>query len=198
MLNLIKYKKIWIISTIAFLALSVLIVYKINYVRDVNIEGDHIEFSNLQNLYNFSQLVVIGSPTKDFKDREQKSTFFPDGTLEDFYSVSNIKIEKILKAPNDFDKNTTSLDIVEPVALVENGLGKEKFMRDSYTELKKGSKYIIYLTKNIYNRYTVNGFDARFNLEGTDPEDEGKEGVKEHKKELKKEIEAKYQELFKK
>ena len=169
-----------------------------NDIKEIEVHADYINFENLQKLDEFSQLVVVATPIKDFNDRVQKTEYFPDGSMMDFYSLTNVKIEKVIKAPNDFDRSISNLDIVEPVSLVTNGSGLKKLKREGYTELKKGNTYIIYLTKGGKNYYSVNGFNGRINIGDTDPDDEGKGEEKELKKAFKKEAQTKYPELFKK
>lgn len=66
-----------------------------------------------------ADLIIIASPSKAFMDREHKVTFFDDGTIQDYYTLTEVQVEKVIKAPNDFylSKNTT-IKIIEPVRIV--------------------------------------------------------------------------------
>lgn|GEM_PF-4027136 len=166
-------------------------------VREVNVETDSIVFHNLKELEDFSQLIIVATPTKKFNDRSQKSTTFPDGTLQDFASFNELKIAKVIKAPSDFDQTKTWIEVAEPVAIVKEGNSSAKLKKQGYTEMKKDSQYIIYLSKNAMGQYSVNGITGRYNLDGTDTDDTDAKIDEGHKSQLREEVEAKYPELIK-
>lgn len=75
-----------------------------------------------------AELIVIASPTEDFKNREHKSTFYKSGkakVLQDIYTLTDIKIDKVIKGPSNIPD---TIKIVEPIGLLQeyNGLKKSR------------------------------------------------------------------------
>lgn len=165
-------------------------------MKEVSVEIDGVVYNKLQELEDKSELIIVASPVKDFHNRTSKSTTLPDGTLQDFASFNEVKIDKVLKAPNDFDKNAKTIEVAEPVAYVKKGNNTTKFSKEGYIEMKKKSKYLIYLSKNAIGTYSVHGLSGRFNIDGTDADDTNPKIDEGHKLKLRKEAETKYPELF--
>lgn len=159
-------------------------------ISNISLEGDYKGYSTEQSLSEAAELIVVASPTQDFGDRVHKTTFYPKtNALQDIYTLTNINIEKVIKGPSNIDKN---ISIVEPIGLVQEIDGLKKISIESYTEMKKGNKYIIFLRKNTYGDYSVINMQfGKFNLDGQDKDDEKSED-KELKDSLKKKINDKY------
>ncbi|WKL00500.1 hypothetical protein Q0F98_26160 [Paenibacillus amylolyticus] len=111
----------------------------------------------------FAELIVIGYATEDFKDRKHIITAFDDETMQSYHTNTNIKIEKILKKPNDFPSDLNELTIIEPVSLE----GDVKYTVDDYVELQKGDKSVLFLMKNTFGDYGLINYNlGKFSLEG--------------------------------
>jgi hypothetical protein len=130
----------------------------------VNLSANSITFNEINKLDEFAELVVIGYATDEFIDREHEVTAFDDGTMQSFHTNTNIKIEKILKKPEDFPSDQKELKIIEPVSLD----GDVKYTADHYVELQKDDKSVIFLMKNTFGDYgLINDNLGKFSLEET-------------------------------
>lgn len=129
----------------------------------VNLSANSLIFHEIDKLDAFAELIVIGYVTEDFRDREHVITAFDDGTMQSFHTNTNIKIEKILKKPEDFPSDQNELKIIEPVSLE----GDVKYTVDDYVELQKGDKSVLFLMKNTFGDYGLINYNlGKFSLEG--------------------------------
>ncbi|WP_434752290.1 hypothetical protein [Paenibacillus amylolyticus] len=148
------------VSTIAYLNGDSESNSQINKV--VNLSTNSITFNEINKLDEFAELVVIGYATDEFIDRKHVVTTFDDGTMESFHTNTNIKIEKILKKPEDFPSDQKELTIIEPVSID----GDVKYTADHYVELQKEDKSVIFLMKNTFGDYgLINDNLGKFSLE---------------------------------
>lgn len=140
-----------------------------NSVREVNTHADYRGYSTGEELFSNAQLIVIGSPIKEFEEREMIIKTFENGTPMDFYTLTEIKVEKVIKGS---EEDATNLKVIEPIVLKQTLSGKEKLSIEDYTEMKNGSSYMIFMKKNMYGHYGVMNLQSgKFNLDGTDPDD---------------------------
>ena len=129
----------------------------------VNLPANSITFSEVEKLDAFAELIVIGYATDGFADREHVITAFDDGTMQSFHTNTNIKIEQIVKKPEDFPSDQNELTIIEPVSLD----GDIKYTANDYVELQQGETSVIFLLRNSYGDYgLINDNLGKFNLEG--------------------------------
>ncbi|MBY0117959.1 hypothetical protein NST33_07485 [Paenibacillus sp. FSL L8-0435] len=129
----------------------------------VNLSANSLTFHEIDKLDAFAELIVIGYAIEDFRDREHVITAFDDGTMQSFHTNTNIKIEKILKKPEDFPSDQNELTIIEPVSLE----GDVKYTANDYVELQKGDKSVLFLMKNTFGDYgLINDNLGKFSLEG--------------------------------
>lgn len=150
-----------------------------NSVRDIRIQADYKGYSTGPALFSGAELVVIGSPMKDFEDREMMIKTVGNGAIIDYYTLTEIEVERVLKGP---EEDASNLKVIEPIVLRQTLTGKEKLKMAGYTEMKSGSSYMIFMGKNTYGQYSVINMQAgKFNLDGTDLEDAYNEGVSKQK-----------------
>ncbi|OMF10139.1 hypothetical protein BK129_04765 [Paenibacillus amylolyticus] len=129
----------------------------------VNLSANSLTFHEIDKLDAFAELIVIGYATEDFKDRKHIITAFDDETMQSFHTNTNIKIDKILKKPDDFPSDQNKLTIIEPVSLE----GDVKYTVNDYVELQKGDKSVLFLMKNSFGDYgLINDNLGKFSLEG--------------------------------
>ncbi|WP_433706911.1 hypothetical protein [Paenibacillus illinoisensis] len=130
----------------------------------VSLSANSITFNEVDKLADFAELVVIGYATDEFVDRDHVVTAFEDGTMQSFHTNTNIKIEQVLKKPDDFPENQKELTIIEPVSLLDG----TKYTADNYVELQKNDKSVIFLMKNTFGDYgLINDNLGKFSLEET-------------------------------
>ncbi|AIQ31227.1 hypothetical protein P40081_25975 [Paenibacillus sp. FSL P4-0081] len=119
----------------------------------VNIETEYELFDNLSELSNNSDLVVVASPMDDFENRKHIATFYDTGDLQDYYTLNNLSIKKVLAGDSsDIGEN---LEVIESNAIVDFGLQKVKMVNDGYQETQKGTEYILFLSKNPQGQYQI-------------------------------------------
>jgi hypothetical protein len=127
---------------------------KIN-TTTVSIHSNYIAYDEVDALEEAAELVVFASPLKKFEDREHVNTYFGDGQLQDYYTLTEIKIDKVVKAPADF-VNSDTLTVVEPIGLIKDkNKGNIKLALEDYSELSQGKEYVIFLKKNTYGQYGI-------------------------------------------
>jgi hypothetical protein len=161
--------------------------------------AQYIGFDAAEPLEQYADLIIVGSPVKDFLDRGHIVDRFPDGEIQSVATASDFKVEKTIKTPSDFVlPDSKVITVIEPGGLVDEGAGgKAKIEIEGYVDIKKNSKYILFLKKNLRGKYAVINMNlGKFNLDNTDPNDAGKED-KEKKEKLKKEILSKYADKLK-
>ena len=169
--NFIKYTKeaMWLVV----LLIVVLTVFSsfsngketAETMETISLEAHYITYNSAEEL-DKADLILIGTPIADFLEREHQTSYYFDGSLEDFYTNTEIQVEKIIKSPNDFElDNSDTFSVIEPVGLVEMD-GAKKVTIDGYREMKKGEKYIMFFNKNAYGKYSIINNDlGKFNLD---------------------------------
>ncbi|WP_342438207.1 hypothetical protein NSS79_02845 [Paenibacillus sp. FSL L8-0436] len=165
----------------------------IEKAETINMDANYILFNDVNQLDQAADLILVGSPTMDFPEREHITTYFGDGAIQDFYTLTDLKIDKILKGPQDFNLATSqSLKIIEPIGYAKPEKKENKITREEYSELEKGEKYIIFLMQNDQGQYVViNVNNGKFNLNETEVSfASDSENVKHEK--IKKEVFSKY------
>ena len=150
----IKNKIIILITFGLFLCLSLYYFGVYNSISDVNIESNYISYDDISKLDTESDLIIIGNTVQDFEDREHVATYFDDGTLEDFYSITNIKVHKVFKGVDEI-KNGDYLNIIEPGSIIQTVEGKQRLLREDYQPLEKNKQYILFLKKNDNGQYSI-------------------------------------------
>ncbi|MCU6793978.1 hypothetical protein OB236_17890 [Paenibacillus sp. WQ 127069] len=164
-----------------------------NDLPTISTEAKFVKYNKINDLEEAADLIIVGTPSQEFKDRDRQVKRFKDGLISDFYTNTNINVEKVIKKPSDLDINQT-INIIEPVSTLISENRQQKITTEHYQELKKDSKYIIFLKKNSFGNYSIINMESgKFNLDSTDPTDlpEDKQS-KVEKDDLKKNIVKKY------
>lgn len=132
--------------------------------NEINVETQYESYGTLSELSNYSDLVVIASPTDDFENRKHIATFYDTGDLQDYYTLNNLSIKKILAG--DSSNIGGNLEVIESNGLVESGAQKIKMINDGYKETQKGLEYILFLKKDSQGQYQiVNRNEGTFTLD---------------------------------
>ncbi len=156
-------------------------------------------------MYEDADLIVIGNASDSFIEREHVATYTPaeeelPETLEDFYTRTTINIEKVLKFPEGANiQDNSEIDIIEPVAIIEEDNVDKKLAMENYAELEKDHDYIIYLKANTFGEYSViNMNNGKFNLESEEQienlMEQHHDNDKEKHEELKKQVLERFKE----
>lgn len=168
-------------------------------IERVMLHGNFVKFDDEDQLNDEADLIVIASSSDSFLDREQFSVYSPaeddaPETLSDVYSKNKIIIKEILKPDDNYDLNIGDvLEVIEPVAVVEENDEKQIISIENYLEMEEDINYIIYLGLNSYGEYSViNMNNGRFNIDGEDSivniEGHGHDNEKEEHEEFKEQV----------
>ncbi|MFM9282164.1 hypothetical protein [Paenibacillus jiagnxiensis] len=138
-----------------------------NAIPEVSVSANYIAYETVDRLDSGAELIVVGSASQEFDDRKHMATYFEDGTIQDFYTLTDIKVDKVIKAPEESNISPgDSLTIIEPISYVEDSTGIKKITTEDYSELEKDEKNIIFLQENAYGQYSVINMElGKFSLE---------------------------------
>lgn len=125
-----------------------------NSTTDLNVNSSYISYDDINELDKVADLIIVASTDQNFENRLHKAKYFSDGALEDFYSVTNVKVYKVLKGADGI-KNGSDLNIIEPASLIQTATGKQRLLRDDYQPLEKNKHYILFLKKNDSGQYSI-------------------------------------------
>ncbi|MFJ3387414.1 hypothetical protein [Lysinibacillus sp. NPDC086135] len=158
------------IVTLIILLSLLLIMGKKKMTPVVQVDANEITFETPDELDAAADLIIIASPSDEFLDREHKVSYFDDGTIQDYYTLTEVQIDKVIKAPSDFNlSNNNTISIIEPVGIVDRSVGKRKLVTNNYEELKEKSSYILFLKQNSMGQYAIiNNNLGKFSLDNTD------------------------------
>ena len=165
-----KRKKI---LTISVLLICILVALNIYYFSKNNnqlevIQGtfNYISFDNADDLEKNAQLIVIASTSFKLEDRKPVKNFMPNGTMSSFYTLTDIKVKKILKQPENFKLNSEKdMTILEPAVLIDDESGKRLLTGESYAPLIENDEYLLFLHANDKGTYCIiNKYRGKFNL----------------------------------
>lgn len=157
----------------------------------INVDANYITYNDVTNLEQAADLIIIGTPNEDFEEREHITTYFGDGAIQDFYTVTNIKVDKIIKGSEGITAGQT-LNVLEPIGYAKPKEKERKITREEYFELIKDEQYLIYLIKNDQGQYfMLNINNGKFNIKKEEKLFDN-EIVKEKHEKLKKEVFSKY------
>ncbi|MFC9542487.1 hypothetical protein ACFTQ7_21835 [Lysinibacillus sp. NPDC056959] len=141
-------------------------------IRTVDIQANYIGYETADELSQGADIILVASPIDDFTNREHRSTKFEDGTLQDFYTLTKLNIERIIKQPEGINIGS-QMEVIEPVGIItEADKQQTKVTTDGYREMKQGRRYIMFLANNGMGGYSIiNMNNGKFNLDGGDAQD---------------------------
>jgi hypothetical protein len=193
-----KFMVVILILTVAFLSITV--YSKVSSSKqfssdlEINTSATYKHYATIDELDADADLIIVGSPTQDFESRKHEKTYFEDGLLQDFYTITGVKVKSIIKQPADFNMNKANIiEIIEPISVISTPEGDKKIKIENYSALKKGSFYVIFLKKNTFGNYAVLNLEAgKYNIDKTDKDDL----ISNEKIELYKELQTKYKDFI--
>ncbi|WP_432356098.1 hypothetical protein [Sporosarcina sp. A2] len=151
------------------------VIDKTQTINEISVIGDYALPTDLKEFEEWVDIILIGSPTMPFLERKHEATYSSDGSLEDFFTRTEIEIEKVLKNNSDIKlKKDELFNIVEPsVGLIkESNNESTKITTGPYNELEKDSVYLIFLKKNSNNDYAIAlNVLGKYNIDDTDKKD---------------------------
>ena len=131
-----------------------------NVIEKISIHGNYMVYDSLSDLEDKADLILYVESTTDFLDREHVTKFYKDDAIEDFYTITPIKIKEVLKQPSISTlKQGDEMKVIEPITLAsfeENGKMVDMILaRENYTELKKGNEYLVFLKENTFGEFAI-------------------------------------------
>ncbi|WIV20213.1 hypothetical protein QPK24_05795 [Paenibacillus polygoni] len=132
-------------------AVPPLVVEEPSYTDTYSVSTNSMRYETVQILEQYADLIIIGTPTENFEARKHVITKYNDGAMQDFYTLTEMKINKIIKKPDDFSKNQETIIIIEPVGVT----GTTKFTSNGYVEIQKGDQSVLFLMKNTFGDYGI-------------------------------------------
>lgn len=134
-----------------------------------NIHG----YNSITELEESADLVIIGTPTTNFKNRKHVVKHYKSGHIEDFYTYTDIKIYDVLKQEGSNYNKDDILEVIEPISIQQTFHGKYKFQFESYNELEQGKQYVLYLKENDFSEYSIMSLGyGKYSLDVNDSNDE--------------------------
>lgn len=160
-----------------------------------SIDAKQVSFKTVDELIDFSELIITGEPLES----ENFVTFDENGYTEDAYTVTKIKINKVLenKSGNVYNEGDV-IKVAEPTYVFDNGIkpGKTIYAINGYQLMNKNNEYMLLLTKDVKydDLYVISGVnEGKQNIDVTGNDGE-KTGVPQEEKnyEFKEELMAQF------
>jgi hypothetical protein len=117
-------------------------------VESVSMSSKHEGFSSLEELEQDSEIIIIGKKesSENFVDKVSEGP--EKGTINIFYTLSDVKVSKVLKNTTDKEINK-SLTVLERGAFDTNVLGKKQYIHvEGYELMKENKKYLLFLRES--------------------------------------------------
>lgn len=86
-------------------------VFKRNSLKNIPINtgmANHILFDSIEEVEQYADLIVIGKTKTDFEAGQPVVKRFPNGGIEDYYTVTEFTVKKVLKGADQLETNQLS------------------------------------------------------------------------------------------
>jgi hypothetical protein len=94
-------------------------------IKTISLDGNYVTIENVAQLVDQAEVIVLGTQLDEFTNRIHKETRYGDGSLEDFYTITDLKVEKFIKNVDNLSLNSSNiLPVVEHVGLTNEKSGK--------------------------------------------------------------------------
>ncbi|WP_143536102.1 hypothetical protein [Saccharibacillus sp. O23] len=135
-------------------------------LKRVNMDASYIGFNTIEDLDAHADLILVGTPILPFEEREHKAAYYQDGVVQDFYTITDFKVDKVVKDSKQAVKNGM-IQYFEPISVVTQETGaKVIYSIADYQEVQQGEKYLVFLRENDNGHYaTINMNNGKFALE---------------------------------
>lgn len=133
--------------------------------RTISIQATIAGYTHFAEMEAAAEIILIGTPTKEFLDREPATSHYPDGELEDFYTLTDLQIERIIKNESTLNlKQNLTMQVIEPVGLIVNGNGERtKLILNDYYEMQTDTSYLLFIVESAPGIYSGMNFEnSRF------------------------------------
>lgn len=164
-------------------------------LKKYEVHSNYVEFNDVNSLEEFADLIIIGSPAKPFEEDNPVVTYNKEGRYEDFYTISDVKVKKVLKG--EYSKDT--VPVLQSAAITTSLSGKEKIfmISDDFSVMEKNKKYLLFLKKTDNNNYSIISVNqGKFNIDDQDKNEKELSSHNEQYGKLKKEVIEQYKGKF--
>lgn len=140
-------------------------------IQELKVYGDHLLYTNANELEKDADLIVIGHTQKDFKEFPATINYNENGRYSDYYTVTDVKITKVIKG--QYSKDT--ILVTQRAALDKNK--NILIINEDCSIMEKGKPYLLFLKKidlkDTYGIMSIN--QGKFNIDNTDTKEKEKE-----------------------
>ncbi len=166
-----RTRKYITITTSAFACLAILAVTYFYFniyteTKIIDVSGTYLKLNGFNELENKADVILIGTPTNT--EGKTYATKYSTGALESVATITNFKVDKVIKKPEDLQISDT-MEIYQPGGTIQTLNGRYKMVIEDYQDLEAGKKYVVYLAKNYLGGYSViYNNNGRFVIDGDD------------------------------
>lgn len=107
----------------------------------------YLSYHSAEELFQEADLIVIGSTEQNFGDREHMtSSLALKGSLQDFYTVTTVKVDKVIKGPIS---ENTEIRVGEPISYSQGLDGSRRLQGLTTKSCKKAANICCFSRKMI-------------------------------------------------
>ncbi|MED1786652.1 hypothetical protein P4V47_03895 [Brevibacillus laterosporus] len=162
----------------------------------VNVKDKVVGFKNVEAIERGADYIVVGHLEKDFSEYEPTFKYTSEGRVGEFYTKTDVIIDKILKG----DTDTKVIPVLQDAVYVDS---PTKYQDDlltieGYTPMEKGREYLLFLSKtNDGESYNLLGvYQGKFDVNESGSKAQGLASENSHYQKLKDEVAEKYKDIF--
>lgn len=170
-----------------------------------------IYLPTLGDVIGHGYMIIVGTPTQDFYARRHITRYHvpsrsdddPQQYSEEEWTTGTFRVTQVLAGGKPRITLGQVIQVTETVGLTQyDGEGFFKTVTEDCTELKQNSRYVLFVYPRGDGSFQVGNFNrGRFNIDGTDPEDDigggiAADGTKTPKQKLRDELTARYGVVF--
>lgn len=123
---------------------------------EIRLQANYESFDTVPDADQGADLVLLASPISDFDQRKHITKYFTDGKLMDFYTITPLKIERIIKTDKNIAiKPRDLLQVLEPASYLKDSDGQHLLTYESYQPMAKEQRYLVFLKRNSKGAYSV-------------------------------------------
>lgn len=162
----------------------------------IKIHGDHALYNSVEQLENYSDVIVVAKAVDEFSKYTPTLTYTPEGRLNAYDTVVDMQVIKSIKG--SVNKGEV-IKVIEHAAYIPSTLKKtpDLIINEDVTLFQKGSKYILMLKKLEDGTYSVISLNqGKFNIDNSDLQEKEQESIDSQFSDLKKKVKNKYNSEF--
>ncbi|MED1665963.1 hypothetical protein [Brevibacillus laterosporus] len=173
-------------------------VYFLTPSKMVRVEAKVVGYKNVEALEREADYIVVGHLEKDFSEYEPTFNYSSVGRVGEFYTKTDVIIDKILKGETD----TKIIPVLQDAAYIDSPTKHQDDLLtiEGYTPMEKGREYLLFLSKtNDGESYNLLGvYQGKFDINESESKAQGLALENSHYQKLKDEVEEKYKDIFEK